>query len=44
MSTADLGNPILNSPYDPPRAHFEIGHYGPIGTMLPGRRPMADAP
>jgi hypothetical protein len=22
---ADLSNPIINSPYDPPEAYFEIG-------------------
>jgi type III restriction enzyme len=36
---ADLGNPIINSPYDPPEAHFEIGPNGPTGRLLPGRRP-----
>jgi type III restriction enzyme len=39
MTSADLSNPILNSPYDPPEAHFEIGPNGPTGTVLPGRRP-----
>lgn len=39
MATADLSNPILNSPYDPPEAHFEIGENGPTGVILPGRRP-----
>ena len=39
MSTADLINPILNSPYYPPEAHFELGSEGPTGTILPGRRP-----
>jgi type III restriction enzyme len=39
MPTADISNPILSSPYDPPEAHFEIGHSGPTGTVLPGRRP-----
>ena len=39
MVTADLANPILNSPYDPPEAHFELGPQGPTGTVLPGRRP-----
>jgi type III restriction enzyme len=37
--TADLFNRILNSPYDPPEAHFELGQRGPTGTILPGRRP-----
>jgi hypothetical protein len=36
---ADLSNPIINSPYDPPEAHFEIGPNGPTGQLLPGRRP-----
>jgi len=39
MDAADLSNPILNSPYGPPEAHFEIGEKGPTGTILPGRRP-----
>ncbi len=37
--TASLGNPILNSPYTPPEAHFELGPNGPTGNVLPGRRP-----
>ncbi len=37
--TVDLGNPIINSPYDPPESHFEIGPAGPTGALLPGRRP-----
>ncbi len=36
---ADLSNPIVNSPYDPPEAHFEIGPDGPTGRLLSGRRP-----
>jgi type III restriction enzyme len=39
MTEADLSNPILNSPYDPPEAHFELGEKGPTGVVLPGRRP-----
>ena len=39
MVVADLTNPIINSPYEPPEAHFEIGPTGPTGTLLPGRRP-----
>ena len=31
MATADLSNPIINSPYDPPEPHFEIGPSGPTG-------------
>jgi type III restriction enzyme len=34
-----IDNPILNSPYDPPERHFELGPAGPTGTILPGRRP-----
>jgi type III restriction enzyme len=36
---ADLGNPILNGPYDPPASYFEIGPNGPTGEVLEGRRP-----
>lgn len=39
MTTADLSNPILNSPYDLPAAYFEIGSKGPTGKVLDGRRP-----
>lgn len=39
MTTNDLSNPIINSPYDPPAAYFEIGSKGPTGKMLDGRRP-----
>ena len=39
MVAADLSNPILNSPYDPPEAHFELGQNGPTGKVLTGRRP-----
>src|SRR6266567_2875056 len=39
MAAADLSNPIINSPYDPPDAHFEIGPTGPTGRLLQGRRP-----
>jgi len=35
----DIGNPIINSPYEPPQCHFEIGPHGPTGKRLPGRRP-----
>ena len=35
----DLSNPIINSPYDPPEAHFEIGLTGPTGRLIAGRRP-----
>jgi len=37
--TGDLSNPIINSPYDPPEAHFELGPNGPTGEVRPGRRP-----
>jgi type III restriction enzyme len=36
---ADLSNPIITSPYDPPESHFEIGPAGPTGVLLAGRRP-----
>ena len=39
MSTAELSNPILNSPYGPPERFFAIGPQGPTGEVLPGRRP-----
>ena len=39
MTAADLSNPILNSPYAAPERHFELGHHGPTGVILPGRRP-----
>jgi type III restriction enzyme len=39
MPAADISNPILNSPYRPPQAHFELGHRGPTGETREGRRP-----
>jgi hypothetical protein len=39
LTTHDLSNPILNSPYEPPAAHFELGDHGPTGKVLAGRRP-----
>jgi type III restriction enzyme len=39
MPSADLSNPILNSPFEPPQAHFEIGPNGPTGVLRTGRRP-----
>jgi type III restriction enzyme len=39
MTTADISNPILNSPYEAPEEYFEIGSKGPTGTILKGRRP-----
>jgi type III restriction enzyme len=33
----DLSNPIINSPYEPPQRHFEIGPHGPTGVLLQGR-------
>jgi type III restriction enzyme len=32
-------NPILNSPYEVPARHYEIGPTGPTGIVLDGRRP-----
>ena len=40
MAARDISNPILNSPYDPPEAHFEIGPNGPTGVVLD--RPPAE--
>ena len=37
--TADLSNPIISSPYEPPASHCELGPAGPTGRLLPGRRP-----
>ena len=39
MTTADIENPILNSPFEVPQQHFELGHHGPTGQILEGRRP-----
>src|SRR5688572_19006475 len=40
MTTPDtLQNPILNSPFDPPASHFELGPKGPTGVINEGRRP-----
>ncbi len=39
IAATDLINPILNSPYDAPESHFEIGPNGPTGIVLTGRRP-----
>jgi type III restriction enzyme len=37
-ASTDIGNPIINSPYEPPQRHFEIGPHGPTGLLKPGRR------
>lgn len=37
--TQSIENPILNSPYDPPAAHFVMGDHGPTGEIAEGRRP-----
>lgn len=34
-----LDNPILNSPYESPAKHFELGPHGPTGEVKIGRRP-----
>lgn len=39
MAEADLSNPILNSPFDLPERHFELGERGPTGEIKEGRRP-----
>ncbi|HWC48159.1 MAG TPA: DEAD/DEAH box helicase family protein [Solirubrobacterales bacterium] len=36
---ADLSNPILNSPFEPPERHFVLGERGPTGEVREGRRP-----
>jgi type III restriction enzyme len=39
MSAAEgLDSPILNSPYEPPERHFELGLDGPTGTIFDCRR------
>ena len=38
MSTENLENPILNSPYEVPARHFELSSNGPTGVILDGRR------
>lgn len=38
VAEADLSNPILNSPFDPPERHFELGERGPTGEIKEGRR------
>ena len=40
-SAAPLANPIINTPYDPPTRHFEIGPSGPTGKIIQSRRPSA---
>ena len=37
--TAPIDNPILNSPYEQPDRHFEVGPNGPTGEIKDGRRP-----
>jgi len=34
-----IDNPILNSPYEQPDRHYDIGPQGPTGTIRDGRRP-----
>jgi len=34
-----LRNPIINTPYEAPRAHAHIGKNGPTGGLIWGRRP-----
>jgi len=36
---ATIANPILNSPYQEPSRHLEVGRQGPTGVVLNGRRP-----
>lgn len=37
-TVSGISNPIINSPYEPPQRHFEIGPNGPTGKLLAGRR------
>jgi type III restriction enzyme len=37
--TSSIDNPILNSPYEQPDQHYEIGRRGPTGAIRDGRRP-----
>lgn len=39
VAVASLANPVINSPYEPPSQHFELGTSGPTGRVLVGRRP-----
>lgn len=39
MANDGMENPVLNSPFEEPQAHFEIGTHGPTGEVLKGRRP-----
>ncbi|MGL5810083.1 MAG: BPTD_3080 family restriction endonuclease [Nocardioides sp.] len=36
--TATIDNPILNSPYEQPDRHYEVGPQGPTGEIRDGRR------
>jgi type III restriction enzyme len=36
--TESIDNPIINSPYEPPAQHFEVGPRGPTGEIKAGRR------
>jgi len=38
VTESPLDNPILNSPYEPPAQHFELGPDGPTEAILDGRR------
>ena len=37
--TGTIDNPILNSPYEQPDRHYEVGPQGPTGEIKDGRRP-----
>ncbi len=37
--TTSIDNPILNSPYEQPDRHYEVGPNGPTGVIKDGRRP-----
>ncbi len=33
-----IANPIINSPYEAPQRHFEVGTFKPTGMIVKGRR------
>lgn len=35
MESTGVENPILNSPFQVPGRHFELGHHGPTGCRIP---------
>ena len=39
MADSFFERPILNSPYEQPDRHYEVGPNGPTGVIKDGRRP-----